>query len=78
MAVYKFTFSRRAVIDEVYEIEADSQEEAETALDEGWYGDPVSTEFCDWYDPSFELERTEDLDPLVKMIKAHKEKTVDN
>lgn len=77
MPAYKFTFSRRAVINEVYEIEADNLEEAEEAMSEGWYGDPVMTEFCDWYDDAWEHEDTDCIDPLVTMIKGYEDKTVD-
>ena len=74
MAAFKFTFSRRVVMNEVYVIEADSEEEAVDALSEGWYGDPVETEFVDWYDDDFELDRTEVIDPLHTMIKDYEEK----
>lgn len=73
MAAYKFTFSRRVVMNEVYVIEADSEEEALDALSEGWYGDPIETEFVDWYDDDFELDKTEVIDPLHTMIKEYKE-----
>ena len=77
MAAYKFTFSRRAIINEVYEVEANTEEEAREAMSEGWYGDPVFTEYCDWYDHDWDLDDTECLDPLVRMIKDHEKKTVD-
>jgi hypothetical protein len=77
MPAYKFTFSRRAIINEVYEIEADTVEEAEETMSEGLYGDPVFTEFCDWYDSGWDLDNTECLDTLVKMIKDYEDKTVD-
>lgn len=78
MAAYRFSFSRRVIIDEVYEIEADTEEEAIEAMNEGWYGDPADTEFVDWYDDDFELIHTETLDPLVKMIEGYeKDKLVD-
>ena len=77
MAAYRFTFSRRVVMCEVYTIEADSEDEARDALSEGWYGDPVDVEFVDWYDDDFELDRTEVLDPLHKMIVDYEKKTVD-
>lgn len=73
MAAFKFTFSRRVVMNEVYVIEADSEEEAVDALSEGWYGDPVETEFVDWYDDDFELDRTEVMDPLYNMVKTYEE-----
>ena len=74
MAAYRFTFSRRVVMNEVYVIEADSEEEAVDALSEGWYGYPVESEFVDWYDDDFELERREVIDPLHTMIKEYEEK----
>ena len=37
MAAFKFTFRRRVAMNEVYVIEADSEEEAVDALSEGWY-----------------------------------------
>jgi hypothetical protein len=78
MAAYRFTFSRRVVMNEVYEIEADSEEEANDAMSEGWYGDPVATEFVDWYDDNYELDSMEVIDPLHKMLVAYeKDKSVD-
>jgi hypothetical protein len=77
MPAYKFTFSRRAVINEVYEIEADTLAEAEEAMSDGYYGDPLMTEFCDWYDSAWDLDGTECLDPLVNMIKDYEKKSVD-
>lgn len=74
MAAFRFTFSRRVVMNEVYVLEADSEEEALDALSEGWYGDPIETEFVDWYDDDFELDRTEVMDPLYNMVKEYEEK----
>jgi hypothetical protein len=79
MAAYKFTFSRKVVMCEVYEILADSELEACDAMSEGWYGDPVDVEFIEWYDDDFYLDRTEVIDPLHKMLVSYeKDKTVDN
>ena len=78
MAAYKFTFSRRVIMNEVYEVEADSEEQALEFMSEGWYGDPVDTEYLEWFDDNFELDNTECLDPLVKMLeKYEKDKSVD-
>jgi hypothetical protein len=78
MAAYRFTFSRRSLVNEVYEIEADSEEAARDAMSEGWYGEPVETEYIEWYDDDFDLDHTETLDPLVKMIENYeKDKSVD-
>lgn len=38
---FKFTVSRTAIVNEVYEIEADSWEEAEGILYDGGYGIPL-------------------------------------
>jgi hypothetical protein len=73
MAAYQFTFSRRAIINEVYKIEANSEDEAREMLSQGWYGDPVSTEYCEWYDHDWDLDDTECIDPLVRMVKEYEE-----
>lgn len=78
MAAHKFTFSRRAIINEVYEIEANTEEEAREILSYGEYGDPVFTEYCEWYDHDWDLDDTECLDPLVKMLENYEQsKSVD-
>lgn len=71
---FKFTVSRTAIIDEVYEIEADSWEEAEQLLYDGAYGEPIHTEWIEWHGDWYENER-EDLCPLTKMIKEYKVET---
>ena len=77
MAAYRFRFSRRVVLDEIYEIEADSEEEAIDMMTSGEYGDPVETEFIDWYDDDFHFEDKEPIDPLVKMVAEYKDNLVD-
>lgn len=72
----KFTFWRNAVIAETYEVVAESAEEAREQLMNGVH-DPVNTEWMDWSSDHFELEFTEELDPLYCMIKDYN-KLVDN
>jgi hypothetical protein len=72
MARYKYILVRAAVIDEYYEIEADSEDEArEIALD-GNYGDPIKTEFVDWRDDEWQVADTEEIEPLYRMVKDYK------
>lgn len=66
----KFTFWRNAVIAETYEVTADSEEAAREILMNGG-ADPILTEFMDWHTDDFQLEETEELDPLYVMIKEH-------
>lgn len=72
MPKFKFTLVRAAVIDEYYEIEADSEEEALSLALDGNYGDPVRTEFVDWRDDEFSAVDCEDLEPLYRMVKDYK------
>lgn len=72
MAKFKFTLVRAAVIDEYYEIEADSEEEALSIAYDGDYGDPVRTEFVDWRDDEWTAVDCEDLEPLYRMVKDYK------
>ena len=69
MPKFKFTLCRAAVIDEYYEIEADSEEEALSSALDGNYGDPVRTEFVDWRDDEFSAVDCEDIEPLYRMVK---------
>ena len=72
MPKFKFTLVRAAVIDEYYEIEADSEEEALSLALDGNLDDPVRTEFVDWRDDEFSAVDCEDLEPLYRMIKDYK------
>jgi hypothetical protein len=67
---FKFTMSRTAIIEEFYEIEADSLDEAVEAFYDGAYGEPVHTEFIDWHGEWEEADR-EELCPLHQMIKEY-------
>lgn len=76
MAQYKFTVCRTSIVSETFQIEADSWEEAEKALYEGAYSEPIDQEWIDWHGPWEEVDR-EDLCPLTNMIKEY-DKMVDN
>ena len=76
MATHKFILVRAARIDEYYEIEADSEEEALEIAYNGDLGDPVRTEFVDWRDDEYGVVDKESIDPLYVMVKDYK--SVDN
>ena len=76
MPKFRYTVVRAAVIDEYYEIEADSEEEALSIAFDGEAGDPVRTEFVDWRDDEYAVVDTECIDPLYRMVKDYK--TVDS
>jgi hypothetical protein len=71
MAKFKFTLVRAAVIDEYYEIEADSEEEALAIAYDGNLPDPVKTEFIDWRDDEYQVCDTEENEPLYQMVKDY-------
>jgi hypothetical protein len=74
MAGFRYILARSAIIEEYYEIEADSESEALEIAMEGDLGDPVRTEFQDWRDDEFSVVGQECLDPLYVMVKEyHKE-----
>ena len=72
MARFKFTLCRAAIIDEYYEIEADSEEEALEIAYDGNLGEPVRTEFLDWRDEEYSAIDCEDIEPLYRMVKDYK------
>lgn len=67
---YKFTFNRRAVIDEQYVVEAESEEAAVEMMYNGEYGDPVHIEFDDWADEGWECTGREEVEQLTKFVKS--------
>jgi hypothetical protein len=71
----RFTYWRNAIVCEVYQVEAESEEEAIELLRNGCC-DPVETEWVDWASGSYELEEVKELDPLYRMIKDHKCDTI--
>ena len=72
MPRFKYIVVRAAVIDEYYEIEADSESEALEIAYDGGYGDPVKTEFVDWRDDSYQVADVEEIEPLYRMVKDYK------
>ena len=73
MPKFKYVLVRAAVIDEYYEIEADSEEEALEAAYDGNLGDPIKTDFVDWRDDEYQICDVEQLDPLYAMVKDYKQ-----
>lgn len=71
MSKFKYILVRAAVIDEYYEIEADSEGEAREIAMDGNYGDPFKTEFVDWRDDEWTVADTEPIEPLYRMVKAY-------
>jgi hypothetical protein len=74
MPSFKYIIVRAAVIDEYYEIEADSEQEAVEMAMDGDYGDPIKTEFVDWRDDEWQVADTEPIDPLYRMVKDYASK----
>ena len=68
----KFTFWRNAIIAETDEVVAESQEDALEQLNNGLH-DPIHSEWMDWDTRAFQLEDTEELDPLYVMVKEYKQ-----
>jgi hypothetical protein len=69
----RYTFWRNAIICETYEFEAESEEAAREMLSNGEAGDPVMEDWMDWATHDFELEHTEELDPLYVMVRNYGE-----
>jgi hypothetical protein len=53
----KFTFTRSAIVSEVFVVDAETEAEARELV---WNTDPVSSEFVDYYTDDFVLEDDED------------------
>lgn len=66
----KFTYWRNAIVSEVYQVEAESEEQALDQLHTGGV-DPVHTEWIDWASDGYQLEVVVELDPLYRMIKDY-------
>lgn len=65
----RYTVSRTALVCEVYEVEAENDDD----LHEKLYGgglDPIHTEWLDWHG-NWEVDEKENLDPLYQMVKQH-------
>ncbi len=72
MPKFKYVMVRAAIIDEYYDIEADSEAEALEMVMDGDYGDPIKTEFVDWRDDEWQVADTEEIEPLYRMVKDYK------
>lgn len=66
----RFTFWRNAIVSETYIVEAETEEAAREMLRDGSV-DVFSEEWMDWATDDFELEDTEELDPLYRMVKEY-------
>lgn len=66
----KFTFWRNAIISELYVVEAATEEQAREMLQNGEV-EVFNEEWIDWATDDFELEHTEIIDPLYKMVKEY-------
>lgn len=66
----RFTFWRNAIVSETYIVEAETEEAAREMLRDGSV-DVFSEEWIDWATDDFELEDTEELDPLYRMVKEY-------
>ena len=69
---YKFTFFRKSIFEERFEVFADTLEEAEDSLQDGGYPDPVGQEWVDWVEDEWGTDREyppEPQCPLYKMVK---------
>ena len=72
---YIYTFYRRAIIEEQYEVEAESEEDAVELMFNGEYGEPVHIEFVDWADDGWEVNGKREVEQLTKFIKSKDEAT---
>jgi hypothetical protein len=72
MPKFKYVLVRAAVIDEYYEVEADSEAEALEYAYDGNLADPIKTEFVDWRDEEYQVADTEEIEPLYRMVKDYK------
>lgn len=67
----KFTFWRNSIVAETYIFEAENEEQAREMLRNGEV-EVFSEEWMDWATDDFELEHTEIIDPLYRMVKDYK------
>ena len=71
MPKYKFIIVRAAVIDEYYEVEADTEQEAIEVAYNGELPEPYKTEFVDWRDDEWQVADKEEIEPLYRMVKDY-------
>ena len=68
----KYLISRRSIIDETFEVEAEDAGELTRKIQDGEIGLPVMSEWCDWHDEAYEIVQETELDPLYVMVRDHK------
>lgn len=68
----RFTFWRNSIVAETYIFEAENEDEAREMLQNGEV-EVHSEEWMDWATDRFELEHTEELDPLYVMVRDYRE-----
>jgi hypothetical protein len=66
----RFTFWRNCIVSETYVVEYETEEQAREMLQNGEV-EVFSEEWIDWATRDFELEHTEIIDPLYKMVKEY-------
>lgn len=76
MPKFKYILVRAAVIDEYYEVEADSEAEAIEMAVDGDLGDPIKTDFVDWRDDEYQVCDTEEIEQLYRMVKDYRKETL--
>jgi hypothetical protein len=74
VAKFRYTVKRKSVFEELFEIEAESEEEALAKAHDGDYTNPYFQDWVDWYDDQFQID--EDVDPrpvceLYEMVKEY-------
>jgi hypothetical protein len=74
---YKFTFFRKSIFEERFEVYADTLEEAEDSLQDGGYPDPVDTAWVDWYDDEFGTDPEQPPEPQCPLYNMIKERECD-
>lgn len=72
MAKFKYILCRAAIVDEYYEVEADSEQEALELAYDGNLGNPYNSEFIDWRDEEYQICDSEPIEPLYQMVKDYK------
>ncbi len=68
----KYLISRRAVVDETFAVEAEDMSDLTKKIQDGDIGMPITTEWVDWHDETFDVVHEEELDPLYVMVRDHK------
>ncbi len=70
---YKFTFFRKSIVEEKFEVLADTLEEAQDQMLNGGYPDPTDTSWVDWYEDEFVADSEHPPEPQCKLYDMVKE-----